>query len=98
MERETMSIYTPKKLRPLKLLAAMLRRLGNLLRLWPLALIVWVALSPITPHLRLTYSYIERGYTRHFIECEYLGVRGRIRTMIGDACPVIAMIDRKAKQ
>ena len=53
MEETIMKHYTPKRLRPLKVLAMIVRFIVRLLKLWPLLLIVMALLSPITPHVAL---------------------------------------------
>lgn len=87
-----MSDYKPRKLRPLRVIAFCLRSLAVLLRVWPLLFIVALLLFPKTPHLRVHYSYELHGHRQVMIECTYLGVRGKVRTRIGNQCPIITLI------
>lgn len=90
-----MKPYAPKKLRPLRLLSELLRGLASLLDLWPLLLLVALLLSPVSPHLRWTYTYEQHGNQRYYHACTYLGVRGLVPfpVVYGD-CPVILMINQ----
>ena len=91
-----MKPYTPTKIRPLRLVAMLLRGLVSLLSLWPLLLFGAFFLSPLSPHMRWQYTYEQRGDERHYIACEYLGARGFVRH-VGHygQCPFFTMIDRR---
>jgi hypothetical protein len=70
-----------------------LRALSTLMRLWPIALVAFMFLSPVTPHFRWSYQYIEHGYERHYILCNYLSVKGLITPDFAPDCPFLALID-----
>lgn len=71
------------------------RLLAALLRRWPLVLIALFLISPVGPHLRLSYSYIEgRQHPSLYFVCTYLGSRGVIAPAVG-GCPIIAWIDTR---
>lgn len=88
-----MSLYSPKRMRSLRLAGTLVRVLVALLALWPLLLLAAAALSPVTPHLRWAYSYREFGGQRHYIACEYLGLRGLVPYRRGGDCPLLVLID-----
>lgn len=74
------------------------RSLATLLRRWPLVLIALFLISPVGPHLRLSYSYYEgRAHPNLFFDCTYLGSRGVITPAFGtlDGCPILAWIDAR---
>lgn len=90
-----MSLYTHKKITPLRVVALCLRGLVKLLNAWPLLLVIAFIASPVGPHLRWTYEYrdISRNY-RVYISCQYVGSRGMVNYMRGDTCPLLTIIDR----
>ena len=88
-----MSLYAPKRIRSLTLVAGLLRMLAALLTLWPFLLVAAIVLSPITPHLRWEYSYRELGRERLYVACDYLGARGIVPYRRGADCPLVVLID-----
>lgn len=82
-----MKPYKPPTIRPGHFLAMALRGLAGLLGQWPLLLVVLFFLSPVGPHLRITYSPIS---------CDYLGSHGFVHIR-GDRCPLIAIIDSRTQ-
>ena len=90
-----MTHYKPKKLRPWRVPAMALRGLASLLGLWPVLLVAALLFLPVSPHLRMTYTYEKQGAYRHLIACKYLGARGWVQYVRGGECPVIALIDRR---
>ncbi|MBT3011724.1 MAG: hypothetical protein KME41_08375 [Candidatus Thiodiazotropha sp. (ex Lucina pensylvanica)] len=88
-----MSVYSPKRVRSLKLAATFIRVLAALLALWPFLLLAAAVLSPVTPHLRWEYSYREFGKQRHYTSCAYLGARGFVPYRRGSDCPLVVLID-----
>ena len=90
-----MAIYKPTHIRPLRLLAASIRGLGNLLSAWPLLLIAGILISSVGPHVLTEYRYVERGSHRHMIACDYLGSRGFVTVMHKSTCPFVILLDRR---
>lgn len=90
-----MSNYKPKKFRPLSVIAWSFRALAELLRLWPLLLIFLVLVSPISPHMRWTYTYTQYGAIKVMQHCQYLGARGLVDYMQNGGCPFIVLLDRR---
>jgi hypothetical protein len=81
---------------PLKMIAALLRLLGRLQRIWPLLALTAFILSPIGPHLLWTYEYRNIYGNRIITNCQYLGSHGVIApAMKDDSCPVIAWLDAR---
>lgn len=89
-------IYRPKKLRPWTITVMILRGFTHLLELWPVFLILVFLLSPVGPHLRIQYRYIERGSEKLMFDCDYFGSRGLIKYTVGTRCPVITIIDTRS--
>lgn len=90
-----MSHYKPKHIRWTKVIASFIRGIAEILRRWPLLLLAAFLVSPVGPHLRLQYTYENRGPYRYMLDCEYIGSRGLVRYRGSGACPVITMIDRR---
>ncbi|MEW8026302.1 MAG: hypothetical protein AB2806_00985 [Candidatus Thiodiazotropha sp.] len=88
-----MSVYSPKRMRSLKLAATFIRGLAASLALWPFMLLAAAVLSPVTPHLRWEYSYQEFGRQRIYVTCDYVGVRGIVTYHRGSECPLLVLID-----
>ncbi|MEW7987667.1 MAG: hypothetical protein AB2799_17915 [Candidatus Thiodiazotropha sp.] len=89
-----MPVYKPKKRRALQWVAMGLRGLGSLYGLWPLLLIAGLIFSPVGPYLLTDYTYERRGSYRHMLDCDYLGLRGRLqRPAHGGACPYVVITD-----
>lgn len=86
---------TSKQRRSLSILSAISRLISFTLEHWKLALIAAFLISPVGPHLRLTYAYNETYGVRSFVSCNYLGSRGIIRLGLGAECPVIAILDSR---
>ncbi|MFQ3244104.1 MAG: hypothetical protein ACI9SP_000729 [Arenicella sp.] len=82
-----MSKTTYRKLSFLNLTAMTLRGLAALLEKWPLLLIAFLIISPITPHLLTQYS--EDG-TEHY--CQYIGARGAVGFPQASECSLITFI------
>ena len=91
-----MRAYRHKKIRPFSVAARFLRGITALLSAWPLILVIALFVSPVSPHLRWSYTYrdIDTNY-RVYIACEYLGARGIVRYVSGDQCPLITVIDSR---
>lgn len=85
--------YRAKRFNRWSAFAYGLRLLANLLKAWPLLLLLALLLSPRTPHLLWSYRSAEMGSHRLERECFYLGIRGAVRHQPGLHCPLIAMID-----
>lgn len=90
-----MDTYRPRKFRPWAVPALVLRMVIYLLRHWPLFLIAALILSPVGPHLRIQYTYYDRGGDKHMIACDYFGSRGMITHRFGGRCPIVAIIDTR---
>jgi hypothetical protein len=86
-----------RKLTPISLLAKLIRAIAKLIQLWPLALIVGLAFSPITPHIRWEYRYHQYGNTRLYVECHYLGVRGVGSPTHRDDCPLVILLNNNTR-
>ena len=91
-----MSRYTHRRTRPLRLIAMLLRGLARLISQWPLLLMVGLLISPVGPHLRIQYTYEQRGSYRHMLDCDYFGARGVIRHARFGECPFIIVLDSRA--
>ena len=90
-----MDHYTPRKMRPWALTTMLLRGLIRLLELSPLLLLVAFFISPVAPHLRIQYRYLQFGTTKLMTDCDYLGPKGFIKYTKGAQCPLVVMIDIK---
>lgn len=88
-----MASYTPKRIRPLRLIAGFFRMLAELMRLWFLVLILVALISPIGPHMRLVFTYEQRGSVNVMLECTYVGTRGLVQYMRGGECPFFVLLD-----
>lgn len=93
-----MPTYSPKKFRPLRLVAMCLRSLIQLLNVWPLLLLCAFFISPVGPYLRIQYIYEQRGPARYMLDCQYLGSRGFVHYTRYGECPFIIMLDRRSVQ
>lgn len=91
-----MGIYKHSKISPWRVAGIIIRGIISLLRLWPLILIAAAFVSPVTPHMRWSYTYRNFGSTMVFYSCTYVGVTGFIDYMHGDDCPFITLLDRSA--
>jgi hypothetical protein len=76
-----------RKLSFLNLTAMALRGLAALLEKWPLVMIAFLIISPITPHLLTQYS----GEGSAFY-CQYFGVRGAVSLPQTSECSLITFI------
>jgi hypothetical protein len=78
-------------------LSFLFRMAGELLRFWPLLLIVLLFTGNRTPHIRWSYSYIPHGgyYSnyRTYTRCDYLGVKGLVNPGLTPDCPFLALIN-----
>lgn len=91
-----MSYYKPKKIKPLRLVAMVLRGIARSFSAWPLILIAAIVVSPISPHMRWNYHYQDFGSgNRIYTACEYLGARGYVSYMRDGDCPFITLVDRR---
>ena len=91
-----MSLYVPKKIHPLRLVAMALRGLVKLLKLWPLLVIAAIVLSPVGPYLRWEYRYQQRGPLQYFTDCTYLSIRGFVRMAPNPGhCPFFLILDHR---
>lgn len=89
-----MSVYQHRKLFLLRLLALLLRGLSVMLGSWAWVLMAIIILSPISPHLLITYQETTYGTYRYKHGCRYLGSRGMVNYMAeGGQCPFITIID-----
>lgn len=90
-----MTHYTHKKLNAWRMIGMALRGLVSLLRLWPLAALAVLVISPIGPHLLWTYTYQDVYGVRIYTGCQYFGSRGLTDYMKGDDCPLVTIINRR---
>lgn len=67
--------------------------LSYVARYWFVIVLAAIYFSPVTPHMRWSYQYVDRGYERHYIRCHYLGVNGMITPDIAPHCPLFALLD-----
>lgn len=88
--------YRPRRIKPWRVLAGAVRLLAMLIKAWPLALLTFVLLSPVTPHMLWEYTYTELGQHRVYQRCRYLGIRGWVNHRPGADCPFIALINHQA--
>ncbi len=93
-----MSYYKPKRIRWGRVFASIIRSVAEILRRWPLLVIAVLIISPIGPHLRIQYTYEQRGSYRYMLSCEYLGSRGYVNYVAMGDCPVFMIIDRRDNQ
>ena len=71
------------------LLGRLLHGFSNLMGRWPILLIAVFLISPIGPHLRVSYEYYGDHNHPYFLSCTYLGSRGFITPDLPPDCPVI---------
>ncbi len=90
-----MSYYKPKRIRWGRVFASIIRSVAGILTRWPLLMVAIFIISPIGPHLRIQYTYEQRGTHRHMLSCEYLGSRGFVNFVARGGCPVFTIIDRR---
>ena len=91
-----MSVYKDKRIRGFQILAYPFKALAYVLNHWLFFLIIAIVVSPITPHMLIEYSYINRGTQRYMVDCNYLGARGTLRYVeSGGKCPLVTIIDRR---
>lgn len=89
-----MSVYKDKKVRVFDIVAYPFKALAYILRHWVLFAIAFIVFWPVTPHMLIEYSYINRGSTRFMVDCTYFGARGSKRYVeAGGKCPLLAFID-----
>ncbi|MFK5950254.1 MAG: hypothetical protein QM500_15950 [Methylococcales bacterium] len=93
----SMKIYKPTRMRRFQMVALILRSLGKLLTLWPWLLLAGLILSPVSPHMLVTYTYEKHGTHRIMMGCNYIGIRGWTSYSNYGECPYFAMIDRRDK-
>ena len=94
-----MDSYSPNRPRRWTVTRIAFRALAHILRHWPLFLVAAVLISPVTPHMRIEYTYIPRASgERSMIDCLYFGARGWVRTTFGEECPFIAIIDTRTTE
>lgn len=77
-------------------LGPLLRGVAQLLERWPMILLIFVVLSPVSPHLRVVYEYrtLGGGEYRIYTRCQYLGNRGAVEYVHGGAfCPIVLMLN-----
>ncbi|NQZ10817.1 MAG: hypothetical protein HRT35_27000 [Algicola sp.] len=89
-----MKTTTYRKLSFLNMLSALFRGLAQILKLWPILLVVGCYFAPVSPHLRWEYTYRDQGHVRIYGACQYIGIHGLRSYMRGQQCPVIALIQR----
>jgi len=75
-----------RKLSRLSLTAKLLRGIAALLEKWPLLLITFLIVSPITPHMLTRYSGGEEHY------CQYIGVHGAVSVTQTSPCTFVTFI------
>ncbi len=90
-----MSYYKRKRLRWARVVAGFIRGIAGILVRWPLLLFAALIVSPIGPHLRIQYTYEQRGTYRYMLSCEYLGSRGFVNFIATGDCPLVTVIDRR---
>lgn len=90
-----MSYYKPKRLRWGRVVAGVTRGIAGILIRWPLLACAALIVSPIGPHLRIQYTYEQRGIYRYMLSCEYLGSRGFVNFIATGDCPLVTLIDRR---
>ena len=90
-----MQAYTPRRHRPWALLAGAIRAAVYLLKHWPLLLIVAAIISPISPHVMISYRISGETIRRDLMACRYIGVHGLIDHRPAGFCPAVALIDRR---
>lgn len=89
-----MKPYKHKKISVWRIASIIIQGIAGAIRLWPLALVLAIFISPISPHLRWEYTYKDFGSRRVYYHCTYLGVHGLRFYMQGDECPVVALLRR----
>ena len=90
-----MSYYKPKRIRWTRVLASFIRGIAGILNIWPLFLIAGFFISPVGPHLRMTYTYLQNGSQKYMLSCQYLGSRGFVSFDAFGECPFVTIIDRR---
>ena len=92
-----MTTYKPRRYRPWLLPSILARAIGHLLRHWLLFLIIFLAVSPVGPHVLVESYYTVHGTHRNYIGCKYFGARGIVYHRDGDTCPFITIIDARKR-
>lgn len=78
------------------LLGGISRLLSGLVKRWPFILIGGLMISPVGPHIRWTYEYIQTPAGRHYVSCTYFGSRGLIAPPnLPPECPGIVILDAR---
>lgn len=73
-----------------------LRAIGWLLNNVPLLFLIALFVSPVGPHVRWEYSYVEGFSDRVYTHCVYLGSRGKIvPAHLTPDCPVFVILDSR---
>jgi hypothetical protein len=91
-----MGIYKHSKIPPWRIAGIIIRGIASSFRLWPMVLIAAAFISPVTPHIRWSYTYQYYGSTMVFLGCTYVGVTGFIDHMNGNDCPFFMLLDRNS--
>lgn len=70
--------------------------LEALIRRLPLIALVAIALSPVEPHIRWEYRYVDGYSPKIYTSCTYLGSRGRVvpHNPTPD-CPFLVILDSR---
>ena len=75
---------------------ASLSLLEGLIRLVPLLAVIGIAVSPVGPHIRWEYRYVDGYSPKIYISCTYLGARGRIvPEHLTPECPFLVILDSR---
>ena len=79
------------------ILGGLVRGLSAFFSRWPLLALAVLALSPVGPHVRWEYSYVDLGNgARHYTSCTYFGSRGLITPPhLTPECPGIVILDAR---
>lgn len=87
-----------KKHVTLGLLSKLCHGISFLLNYWFIALLALAFVSPIGPHLRITYEYVGSHSAPHYTRCTYIGFRGFITPDIAPDCPLVALLDTRGTE
>ncbi|MBL4616283.1 MAG: hypothetical protein JKY46_01175 [Robiginitomaculum sp.] len=69
-------------------LSVLAKLIGWLTLRWPLIVLAFSVISPISPHIRLPYVL-------SYSNCSYIGTRGVAYKDNDKSCPLISMIDTR---
>ena len=78
-------------------LGAVSKALGWLVSKLPLIALVAIIISPVGPHMRWQYRYVDGYSDRVYTHCIYIGARGQVvADHLTPYCPFFVILDSRA--